>query len=156
MEPITREQAVKSAIEAIEEFDIPHPCSLQNCLENTDLVHCIFIHRLDDQEASYYILYWLLNEKMICVAEVDALSGNILSFTPFTHPGTEHYHDSEKFVDLIRNRYPDEDLVKSDMVWQPCRESNSSLYPFLRVITNKNTYFVSMFGIIHTELTTQD
>ena len=153
METITKEQAIKSAIDAIEEFDIPHPCSLQRCLENVDLVHCMFIHRLDEPEASYYILYWLLNDKMICIAEVDASSGEILSFTPFTHPGTEHFHNSDKFDEIIKTRYPDEEIADSDLVWRPCKESDSSIYPFRRVRTNKNTYFISMFGDVHTELT---
>jgi hypothetical protein len=152
MERITKEQSIKSAIDAIEESGLPHPCSLQRCLDNADLVHCLFIHRLDDPGASYYILYWLLNNKMICVAEVDAFSGNTLSFTPFTHPAAEHYHDADKFEEMIRTRYPDEEITDSDLVWRPCRESNSSIYPFRRVNTSKNTYFISMFGDVYTEL----
>ena len=60
METITRKEAVIAAINSIEEFDLPHPCTLQRCLENVDLAHCLLIHRLDDPGASYYILYWLL------------------------------------------------------------------------------------------------
>ncbi|MCX6286005.1 MAG: hypothetical protein NTY96_02690 [Bacteroidetes bacterium] len=153
METITREQAIKAAINSIEESDFPHPCTLQRCLENVDLIHCLFIHRLDDPGASYYILYWLINDKMICIAEVDAFNGNILSFTPFTHPATEHYHDTEKFEEMIRIRYPDEVVADSDLVWKPCNESNSSINPFRRVNTDKRTYFISMFGEIYTELT---
>jgi len=153
METITREQAIRAAINAIEEFDLPHPCALQRCLENMDLIHCLFIHRLDDPSASYYILYWLMDDKMICIAEVDASGGNLLSFTPFTHPGTEHYHEADKFEEIIRIRYPDEEITDSDLVWKPCQESNSSIYPFRRVSTNKNTYFISMFGDLYTELT---
>ena len=153
METITREQAIRSAINAIEEFDLPHPCSLQRCLENVDLIHCLFVHRLDDPEACYYILYWLVNNKMVCIAEVDASAGNLLSFTPFTYPATEHYHDSDKFEDMIRIRYPGEEITDSDLVWRPCKESNSSIYPFRRVNTNKNIYFISMFGDVYTELT---
>ena len=153
MEIITREQAIRAAINSIEESELPHPCALQKCLENLDLIHCLFIKRLDDPLAAYYILYWLLNDKMICIAEVDASSGDILSFTPFTYPGTEHYHDMEKFKDMVRTRYPDEDVADSDLVWRPCNESKSSIYPFCRISTNINTYFISMFGNIYTELT---
>ena len=152
IEMISREQAIKAAINAVEESGLPHPCSLQRCLENMDLVHCLFIHRLDDPGSSYYILYWLLNNKMICIAEVEACSGKVLSFTPFTHPATEHYHDTDKFEEIIRIRYPDEEITDSDLVWKPCRESNSSIYPFRRVSTDKNTYFISMFGDVYTEL----
>ncbi len=152
METITREQAIKSVIDAIEEFDLPHPCTLQRCLENVELVHCMFIRRLDDPGTSYYILYWLMNDKMICIAEVDAFSGKTLSFTPFTHPAAEHYHDADKFDEMIRIRYPDEEITDSDLVWKPCKESNSSIYPFRRVNTNKNTYYISMFGNVYTEL----
>ena len=93
-----------------------------------------------------------MNDKMICIAEVDASSGNILSFTPFTHPGTEHYHDVDKFEEIIRIRYPNEEITDSDLVWRPCKESNSSLYPFQRVNTVKNSYFITMFGEVYTEL----
>ncbi|MEI6683959.1 MAG: hypothetical protein WCO44_15110 [Bacteroidota bacterium] len=153
MELISRDQAILYTIAAIEETDIPHPCSLQKCLENVDLIHCLLVSRLDEEGSSYYILYWLLNGKMICVAEVDAHSGEVLSFTPFTHPGAEHYHDVEKFAEIIRTRFPDEAILSSDLVWRPCRESNSSLYPFRRVVTGKSTYYVSMFGEVYTELT---
>jgi len=153
METITREQAIRAAVNSIEEFDLPHPCTLQRCLENVDLVHCLFIHRLDDPGASYYILYWLMNGKMICIAEVDAYGGNLLSFTPFTHPSAEHYHDVGKFEEIIRIRYPDEEITDSDLVWKPCKESNSSIYPFRRVNTTKNSYFINMFGEVYTELT---
>jgi len=94
-----------------------------------------------------------MNDKMICIAEVDASSGNILSFTPFTHPGTEHYHDVDKFEEIIRIRYPNEEITDSDLVWRPCKESNSSFYPFQRVNTVKNSYFITMFGEVYTELT---
>ena len=153
METITRKEAVIAAINSIEEFDLPHPCTLQRCLENVDLAHCLLIHRLDDPGASYYILYWLLNDKMICVAEVDAFNGSLLSFTPFTHPATEHYHDVDKFEDIIRTRYPEEKITGSEMVWRPCKESNSSIYPFRRVNTEKNSYYINMFGEVYTSLT---
>jgi hypothetical protein len=153
MEILSKEQAIRAAIEMIEESGAPHPCTLQKCLDNPELVHCLFIQHLEDPGASYYILYWLLNGKMICVAEVDAYRGLVLSFTPFTHPAAEHYHDTDKFEEMIRTRYPDEEITGSELVWKPCKESNSSIYPFRRVRTNKNIYFISMFGEIYAGLT---
>jgi hypothetical protein len=153
MEKITESQAVRSVIDSIKENAIQGCRTLNLYLENYDVIHTLFIENLDETGRSYYIVYWLIDLRILCIAEVDAVDGTVLSFTPFTHPGSEHYHNFMKAEEIIHDRFHEDEFLSSSLVWKPCQESTSSLFPFRRVITREHTYFMSITGDIYQELT---
>jgi len=157
METLSRQQAIKATIDAIEEFDIPHPYSLPALpwehgpdplpvYSPAGWSRCILL---------YSLLAPRWQDGGVLLKRMPS-TGTFFPLTPFTHPPAEHYHDVDKFEELIHIRYPDEVIAESDLVWKPCKESSSSIYPFRRVTTSKNTYFISMFGEIYNELTAVD
>ena len=115
--------------------------------------HAMFIENLEDPEKSYFLVYWMVNGRILCIAEVDAIQGTILSFTPFTHPGAEHYHNFMKAEEIIHDKFNEDEIIESSLVWRPCLESSSSLFPFRRVRTKDHTYFMSTSGDFYSELT---
>ena len=142
MEWISSNDAIKTAINAVKEDGVADCCPLKKYLDNESLIHAIFIKHLDDAEKSYYIIYWLVNDKILCIGEVLAEDGTLLSFTPFTHPGTEHYHNFMNDEEMIRTRFHEDEFTESELVWKPCSESTSS------IISRAGLFLVSsVFGL---------
>jgi hypothetical protein len=153
MEQISHTQAIDAVIRAVKEPGLEGCRVLNKYLENRDMIHAMFIEHLEDAARSYYIVYWLINGRILCIAEVNARTGTVLSFTPFTHPGSEHYHNFLKAEEIIHDRFPEEQFLESSLVWQCCMESTSSIFPFRRIRTREHTYFMSLSGELYSVLT---
>lgn len=152
-EKITELQAIRSVIDGIKENEIQGCKTLYQFLENQKMSHAMFIENLEDPGKSYFLVYWMVNDRILCIAEVDAVKGTILSFTPFTHPGAEHYHNFMKAEEIVHDKFHEDEIIESSLVWRPCLESSSSLFPFRRVRTKEHTYFMSISGDFYSELT---
>ncbi|MGA3014294.1 MAG: hypothetical protein ABSD71_09700 [Bacteroidales bacterium] len=152
-ERITELQAIRSVTEGVKENEIQVSKTLNQFLENREMSHAMFIENLEDPEKSYFLVYWMVNDRILCIAEVDAVQGIILSFTPFTHPGAEHYHNFMKAEEIVHDKFHEDEIIESSLVWRPCLESSSSLFPFRRVRTKEHTYFMSISGDFYSELT---
>ncbi|MCX6245928.1 MAG: hypothetical protein NTU98_14635 [Bacteroidetes bacterium] len=150
---ISASQAIREVISEIRENGLEGCGTLKMYLENEEMIHAMFIENLADPNHSYYLVYWLINKRILCIAEVDATEGKVISFTPFTHPGTEHYHNFLKAEEIVHEKFHEDEFIGSSLVWMPCRESTSSLFPFRRVVTKEHTYFVTMSGEVYSELT---
>jgi hypothetical protein len=153
MYKISASQAIREVINGIREDGLEGCQILNMYLDHEEMSHAMFVENLADPDHSYYLVYWLINNRILCIAEVDATEGKVLSFTPFTHPGTEHYHNFMKAEQIVHEKFHEDEFIESHLVWRPCRESRSSLFPFRRVITKEHTYFVSISGDVYSELT---
>lgn len=113
----------------------------------------LLVERLDRHEQAYYLIPWLVTEGVVFIAEVDATSGIMLGATTFPKPAPSPFLTTEEAFDIVGLKFPQHAIGEPRLVWRPCRESTSPIYPFYQIPFDKGVLYVNMEGSIFTELT---
>lgn len=112
----------------------------------------LLVERLDNGQY-YYLIPFTQEGKVILVVEMDAEAGSLLNLTQIPPGGIYPLLTISEAQDIAQRKFPHYRFLQSRLIWTPCRESASSLYPFYEVPYTEGRLYVSMTGHIFPQLT---
>jgi hypothetical protein len=150
---ISPREAIKAAIDGIKTYDLERNQLIAIAMRSGSVNDPLLIKRLDLPEQAYYLVPWSKGERISLIVEVDAVSGLMRSATPIPELAIHHFLSQEEALEAVSRKFPGSTFGKPQMVWRPCRESSSPLYPFYEIPFDNATLFVDMKETIFTSLT---
>jgi hypothetical protein len=148
--------AVDVARRGIHDYGLDRDPIVAFTIQNGCPMTPLLVERVDKREQAYYLIPWLITEGVVFVAEVDAASGVMLGATTFSKPAPSPFLTIDEAFDIVGRKFPQRATGESRLVWRPCRESTSPMYPFYQIPFDKGFLYVNMEGSIFTELTPLD
>jgi hypothetical protein len=128
----------------------------------------LLVKRLDRADSFYYIVPWRKADTTGLVVLVDARTGELLQCAVRTDPGDDIFGDllsRESAADVVVGKRvdrardsgvislrPQATAQSPTLVWKPCRESLSPLYPFHLFTSGSDQVYVRIDGEVFTEL----
>jgi len=113
----------------------------------------LLVERLDKPGVAYYLVPWMIETRTAIAVQVDALTGVNLGITLFSKETPAPFLKPEDALARVAREFPGRELGKPKLVWQPCRESTSPVYPFFEVRLDSRNVYVRMDGSIFQKLT---
>jgi hypothetical protein len=139
-----------------------HSIRAHNLDENIDIANAIrfghpetplLVMRQDIPGQAYYLIQWVIEGGTVLIAQVDALTGLMESVTPIPKAVSHPFISPDEAINIAYKNFKKCICSKAHLIWRPCRESTSPLYPFYELTCDDTTIYIDMNGYIFTKLT---
>ncbi len=165
---LTREHAAKRAEELLHAYGLSGRESYKHVLGSAKLGEGVLVQRLDLPDSFYYIVPAAAGAVTPLAVLIDAKNGLYLQSAVHTGDGSVFAHRSREEVarsvigtvvelpnEMGRIPIREEAVCQYPiLVWRPCRESLSPLYPFHLFTVGGHRIYVRIDGAVFTELHT--
>jgi hypothetical protein len=113
----------------------------------------LLVTRLDMPDRDYYLVPWQDQRGVLLVVQVDALTGEMSAAAAFPKPQPTMVMSPNQAQSIVEAQLQERVIGEPKLVWQPSRESSSSLQPFYEVAIKDGKVFVGVSGSIYPSLT---
>ena len=103
-----------------------------------------YIRRIDREDGAYYLIVFGDAQAAVAVAAVDAVSGEIEASAVLPGMGPHLTIDANEAM----RRAALSGAARAELVWRPCRNSLSPLYPIWHVYSGTTEVYVDQQGIV--------
>lgn len=111
----------------------------------------LLVERLDNGQ-KYYIVPFAFENNITLVAEIDAEDASLHSLTQIPRGGSYPLLTSREALNLAHSYFPEYNLGNPRLIWTPCRETASTLYPFYQIAHSGGSLYISMSGHVYSDL----
>jgi hypothetical protein len=129
------------------------PAIADALLEGAEPTTATLVERLDKPGVAYYLVLWDIGVRHAIIVQVDALTGVTLEFILLTKDTSLPFLEDKEAAEYITDIFPGRAISKLRLVWEPCQESTSPMYPLFEVQVNGIIVYVRMDGFVHHRLT---
>lgn len=150
---ITTEEAIEAAMRGVQNYDLKKNPDIASSISIGKPGTPLLIKRLDVSKRAYYLVPWVIEEGTVLIVEVDASNGSMRSATHLPKAVPHLFLSPGEALTLVSRKFPSQKLGKPHLVWQPCRETTSSLRPLYEIPYEDSILYVGMDGSIFSSLT---
>ncbi len=150
---ISTDTATEKAIKGAKIYNLVKDPNIASVLNNGEYKTPLLVKRLDKENNYYYLIPWILKNRIALVIELNALDGSLLGATYIPQKAQITFISPKKALKLAAKAYPNYKFKKSRLVWRPCQESYTPLQPFHQIPYKKGFLYISMDSKIYHHLT---